>query len=225
MPKKLTFIFVMASFLLTMCRNYSAEPVVSANGLSCQNFVDVNMLSRTPGAECFFVCVDGSVRQPELKEEFLPSSSLYNASHAQVETEFCGDALQAVPTRTPAVIGGPTAVLPTPTATVIVASPTALPSPTVIPTLEPLLTGEVSMCNQSSKLINLRIVSPTPDMKGKAITAKIGDFDTTCKVNDVNPSLLSCGLPAVVVFPVNVTVKVDDAIVNQFVYDGVGCSK
>jgi hypothetical protein len=79
------------------------------------------------------------------------------------------------------------------------------------------------MCDQTVDLISFRIVAPAPDLTGKVVTLQVSEQETTCAVNPVNTSLLTCTLPATVTFPARVLVSVDGAVVNDFTYDGIGC--
>jgi hypothetical protein len=81
------------------------------------------------------------------------------------------------------------------------------------------------MCDVASSLINFRMNEPVPDLTGKDLTVQIADQPTTCSVNPVNTSLLTCTIPPGVTFPARVFVSLDGATVNDFIYNGLGCAK
>jgi len=223
MTRKIKLILVLSAFLLSMCRSYDQNgTVASINGLSCQNYTDYGFLKRSQRAACFYVCPDGTVAQPDIAENFSDSSSLYTATKKELDSQFCSVASlpvatqQLASTSAPATTSPPTA---SPAATAE-ASPTTEISPTALP---PLLTGNVTMCDQTVDLISFRIVEPAPDLTDKLVTVQISEQETTCAVNPVNTSLLTCTLPSAVTFPARVVVSLDGAVVNDFPYDGIGC--
>ena len=224
MTKKIYLLLVFSSFLLTMCKTYDqGGPVVSPNGLSCQNYYGA--FSTGGGAECFYSCPDGTVRQPTLSENFSTNSSLYTASKGELDAQFCGMASAPTATIPPAITNTPLVTLesiPLPTIT-----PAAEASPTleaVVPTSSsPLLTSNVTMCDQTVDLISFRMVETAPDLTETDLTVQISDQETTCEVNPVNTSLLTCDLPVTIIFPARVLVTLDGAVVNDFSYDGIGC--
>ena len=142
-----------------------------------------------------------------------PSSS---TSKADLDRTLCGITdSQLTPTELPATVS------PTPTA-----SATAQPSPTATITSTappPLLTGEVTNCDGALHLISFRIAQPAPDLTDAVLTVQIADRESTCAVNEVNPSLLTCTIPRTMTFPATVVVSVDGALVNEFDYDGQRC--
>ena len=224
MPKKIYLLLVFSSFLFTMCRAYDqGGPVVSPNGLSCQNYTNYGSFSQ--GAACFYSCPDRSVRQPELSENFSPESALYSASKGEMDAQFCGMASAPTATIPPAATDTPLATL------VSIPSRTLTPAVDVSPTLEaaativssPLLTGSVTMCDQIVDLISFRMAETAPDLTDKDLAVQISDQETTCEVNPVNTSLLTCDLPATIIFPARVLVTLDGAVANDFNYDGIGC--
>jgi hypothetical protein len=225
MPGKIKLFLLVSAFLLTMCKAYDqAGPVASANGLSCQNYTDYGLFSAEEGAECFYQCPDGTLRQPSISERFSTESTLYSASKVELDSQFCGLALQ--PTSTIPSVATDTAS-PASNAT---ASPTLTPtrasSPTadVSPTVQsPLLTGDVTLCDETLGLISFRMVETAPDLTDKILTVQLADQELTCAVNPVNTSLLTCDLPSPITFPARVVVSLDGAVVNDFTFDGIGC--
>jgi hypothetical protein len=209
MTQKLKILLVLSTFLLSMCRSYDNGTVASINGLSCQNYTDYGFLTRSEGADCFYVCPDGTVTQPHISENFSGDSSLFTASKEELDSQFCSVSAQA-------------------TATESLASTPAAASATE-PPLEPatidapILTGEVTMCDQTTDLISFRILDTAPDLTGELVTARIAEQESTCAVNPVNTSLLTCTLPSPLTLPAQVVVSLDGAVVNDFQYDGVGC--
>lgn len=209
MSRKIKF-FLAFSVLLstTMCRWYDpGGRITSTNGLSCQNYI--NYGSFAEAAECSYICPDGTISQPVIAGKFSTSSPLYSASKEELDGRFCAGSSGPTPTELP------TSIPPT-----VQASATAVTSPT--PRL-PVLTGEVTSCNRSINLINFRMVEPAPNLTGKTLMVLISEQESTCAVNPINPSLLTCTTVAPLTFPVSVVVQVDGAKVNDFTYDGFGC--
>ena len=221
MTQKLKILLVLSTFLLSMCRSYDNGTVASINGLSCQNYTDYGFLTRSEGADCFYVCPDGTVTQPHISENFSGDSSLFTASKEELDSQFCSVSAQATATEslasTPAAASATEPPLETAT---IDASPTAPISPTAA---APLLTGEVTMCDQTTDLISFRILDTAPDLTDELVTVQIAEQESTCAVNPVNTSLLTCTLPSPLTLPAQVVVSLDGAVVNDFQYDGVGC--
>ena len=229
MTRKLKLILVLSAFLLSMCRTYDQNgTVASINGLSCQNYTDYGFLKRSERAACFYVCPDGTVAQPDISENFSDSSSLYTATRKELDSQFCGVASVPTATEQLASTSAPATPLVTASATEspieITATADASPTPAISPTaLLPLLTGDVTMCDQTTDLISFRMVESAPDLTDKLVTVQISEQETTCAVNPVNTSLLTCTLPGAVTFPATVVVSLDGAVVNDFPYDGIGC--
>ncbi len=208
MHLRTNLLFVLSALLLTMCRSYAvqelSDPIV---GLDCR--------SLNQGLECNYTCPDGTVITFNYEDD--PSLS---ATKGDLDRQFCGITPQVTPTEPPA---GPS---PTPMATptiLTLATVTASPTPTAQPQL-PLLTGSAPMCDLGGSLINFRIAEPVPDLTGRTLDVRIQDQASACYVNAVNPSLLTCSLPGDIVFPASVVVSLDGAVVNDFVYDGIGCA-
>jgi len=228
MPKKIYLLLAFSALLITMCKTYDqGGPVVSPNGLSCQNYYGA--FSGGRGADCFYSCPDGTIRQPALEENFSTESSLYSASKEEVDAQFCGMASRPTSTVPPEITDTPLATIAsnlsptlTPAAQTLVTA-TAGISPTA-QNQEPLLSGNITMCDQNVGLISFRMVQPAPDLTGKVVTVQISDQEASkCEVNPVNTSLLTCDLPSLITFPARVVVSVDGAVVNDFTYNGVGC--
>lgn len=252
MSKKVIFLFVFSAFLLTMCKSYASEPTTYTNGLSCNNYTDHRFFEwrgeeysyyiREEGADCSYTCSDGTVHETNISGTV---SSMYSASQAELDAQFCGVALEptpteAVATESPTVEPSPT-VAATPT---LAASPTAAESPTLAasPVASPtaqiaataastsasqgsLLTGRVTMCDTGGNLISFRITQPPPDLTGKTLTAQIGGQESACYVNATNPSLMTCTLPPGMIFPAPVIVSVDGEVASEFTYSGLGCAE
>lgn len=206
MHKKLSFFLVFSAFLLPMCgmvpERQLANPI---DGLSCRAAG-----SSGQAMECFYSCPEGNVGP--LSFDGDPSLSL---SKGDFDRRYCDVAPQFTST----------------------APPTASPSPTSPPTLaasatavvpvtgqDPLLSETASMCDLGGKLINFRLVAPAPDVTGKTLEVQIAEQESNCYVNPTNPSLLTCMLPNDISFPAHVVVSLDGAVVNDFLYSGVGCA-
>ena len=229
MRRKLKLLLVLSAFLLSMCRSYDQNgTVASINGLSCQNYTDYGFLKRSERAACFYVCPDGTVAQPDIPENFSDSSSLYTATKKELDSQFCGVTAQPTATQQLPSTSAPATALVTASATespieitaTAEASPTLAISPTAMPAL---LTGDVTMCDQTTDLISFRMVESAPDLNDKLVTLQISEQETTCAVNPVNTSLLTCTLPSIFTLPSQVVVSLDGAVVNEFPYDGIGC--
>ena len=80
------------------------------------------------------------------------------------------------------------------------------------------------MCDLGGKMINFRIVESAPELTGKTLEVQIADQESTCYINPTNPGLLTCSIPNDISFPAHIVVSLDGAVVNDFVYSGVGCS-
>lgn len=222
MPRKTNLFLLLSALLLTTCKSYDQRgPVESTNGLSCQNYTNYGFYVPQARAECFYVCPDGTIRQPDIPGKFSASSPLYSSSKEDLDLQFCGMAAsQPAPTQAPASASPPPAASTAPPT--IQASPTAEISLTPQP---PLLTGAVPMCDVGGNLMNLRIAEPAPVLTGKTLTVQIADMASTCAVNPVNPSLLGCTIPVGVIFPARIVVSLDSIVVNDFIFDGSGCAK
>ena len=81
------------------------------------------------------------------------------------------------------------------------------------------------MCDTGIRLINFRMLAPAPDLVVEGLEVQIADQPTTCSVNPTNPSVLTCNLPATVTFPARILVRLDGAVANDFIYDGLGCAQ
>jgi hypothetical protein len=219
MRKKLKLFIVFSCLFLTMCRRYQeGPPLLTMDGLSCRNYTAYfeHGLSSSKGLECYYACPDKTIGPLDFQID-----PALNYTEGDMDRLYCGIEPQ-----------------PTPTAASASPSPTAVVSPTlaISPTLEisaspeitstastPLLTGKVTMCDTGTNLISFRITEPPPDLTGKTLTAQIADQDSNCYVNPTNPSVMTCTIPAGVIFPAQVVLRVDGVVVNDFVYDGLGC--
>src|SRR6185503_13107028 len=156
MTRKIKLVLVLSAFLLSMCRAYDQNgTVASINGLSCQNYTDYGFLKRSERAACFYVCPDGTVAQPDIPENFSESSSLYTATKKELDAQFCGVASLPTATQQLASTSAPATPLVATSATEspieITATAEASPTPAISPTaMPPLLTGDVTMCDQTT---------------------------------------------------------------------------
>src|SRR5687767_8723535 len=212
---KLFFALTFSALLLTMCRFYDdAERVSPISGLSCQGYTDYFEQGSTvsKGLECYYVCPTGVAGPIEFQED--PSLAL---AKGDLDRQYCGISSAQLTATEPAASTSPTPP----------ASPTAQASatPRIFPTSQPpLLTGEVTNCDGATDLISFRIVQPPPDLTDKALTVQIAGEESTCTVNPVNPSLLTCTIPQPITFPADVVVSLDGSVVNEFSYDGSRCT-
>lgn len=210
MRKKSMVFIVFSAFLLTACGGFAERELVNPiDGLSCQAVTG----SGQRAMECYYTCPEGTVGP--LLFEGDPSLSL---SKGDFDRRYCEN-------------------VPQPTSTVPPASPFPSPSPTVSPTEEatatvivpitaqdPFLAETVSMCDLGGKLINFRLLETAAELDAETLHVKIAEQDSMCYVNPTNPSLLTCTLPNDISFPARVVVTLDGAVVNDFLYSGVGCS-
>ena len=222
MRKKLKLFVVFSCLLLTMCRRYEEEaPLLSLDGLSCRNYTAYfeHGLRSSEGLECYYACPNKTVIGP-LDFQDDPARTY---TEGDMDRRYCGIKPEFTPTLAST----------SPSAT-IVASPTLVASPTievsvttgVTPTASaPLLTGTVTMCDTGTNLISFRLVAPTPNLAGKTLTARIADRDSSCSINPINPSLMTCTIPSGVTFPARIVLSVDTVVVNDFMYSGLGCAE
>ena len=226
MRGKMKILLLFSAFLLSMCKNYAGESITYRNGLSCQNYVDYrffewqgekyNFYVRKEGAECSYMCPDGTIRETDVTGSI---ASIYAASQAELDGQFCGI---ATPTATaePSVTA-PFTITPAPTRTPTRATSATAAAPAIS---APVLSGDVSMCDLGGKLINFRILDTAPDLTGRTLEVQIAGQETSCYVNPTNLSLLTCRIPNDISFPANIVVTLDGALVNNFEYNGLGCA-
>jgi hypothetical protein len=217
MHRNIKLLAVLLALLGSMCTVYDQSgAIVAPNGLSCQNRTNYdNSIEGQVSADCYYLCPDGTGRQLEIEGEFTVSSSLYDASKEEVDAQFCQGSLLPTPTPSASTDSPPTSQATEP----------ALPSPTFSIAGSALLQGEVTMCDTGIRLINFRMLAPAPDLVVEGLEVQIADQPTTCSVNPTNPSVLTCNLPATVTFPARILVRLDGAVANDFIYDGLGCAQ
>ncbi len=215
MHRKPHILFVLSALLLTMCRSYSERELANPmDGLSCRSYTGYfeQGMGTSRGIECYYTCSDGTVGPLDFEGD--PSLS---ATKGDLDRQFCSIAPQFTPTE-------PGATLPP---TLMAASPTIQASATIATssTVQPaLLTGSAPMCDLGVNLINFRIVNAAPDLTGKTLDVQIQEHESACYVNPTNRSLLTCSIPDDIIFPARIVVSLDGAVVNDFVYGGIGCS-
>lgn len=217
---KLFFALTFSALLLSMCRFYDdAARLSPIDGLSCQGYTDYfgqgSIVS--DGLECYYTCPTGVAGPVDFKGD--PSIS---NSKGDLDRTLCG---VTAPQSTPTEPAGSTAPTPVESPTQAVsATAQASATPRISPTaLAPLLTGDVTMCDGALHLISFRIVQPPPDLTDKTLTVEIAERESTCSVNPVNPSLLTCSIQRSMTFPAPVIVHLDDALVNEFSLGGPEC--
>lgn len=206
MRKKVIFFLLFSTFLLPMCGTMPERQLANPiDGLSCRAGG-----SSGQAMECFYSCPEGTVGPISFDGD--PSLSL---SKGDFDRVYCEIAPQFTST-------APVAGSPSPTS-----SPTLVASATaVVPVTggDPLLAETTSMCDLGGKLINFRIAQPVPDLTGKTLDVQIAEQESICYVNPTNPSLLTCSIPNDISFPARIVVSLDGAVVNDFLYDGIGCA-
>jgi len=117
-------------------------------------------------------------------------------------------------------------------AEVVEATSTNTPLPTDTPTatappaetnLLPYLAGGVNTCDTGLQFINFPIDPSAPALAGRNLSVSLNGNPVKCEVASNNSSVLSCTLLKGTVFPLTVSVKLDDAEVNHFTFDGAIC--
>ena len=210
MRAKIILPLFLSALLLTMCTSFGEKELAHPiEGLSCRASA-----STSQGLECNYICPDGTIRSLEFASD--PSLS---ATKGDLDRQYCGIAPQPTPTQPSA------SASPTPSASPTQpeqASPTA--TLVTVATQDPLLTGTVSMCDLGGKLINFRVVDSAPDLAGKTLEVQIAGQESICYINPTNSALMTCTIPAEVSFPASVVVSLDGAVVNDFIYSGLGCT-
>lgn len=207
MHGKTKLFLLLSVFLLTNCMSFAGNSITYQNGLNCQNSAN--------GASCTYTCPNGNTERVTVSGSISP---LYGASSEELDEQLCG--IPAPSTSTPSASATPT---PRRTQT-SAASPTRTPTPTGVATAEPLLAETVSMCDLGGKLINFRILDSAPDLTDANLNVEIADSETNCYENPTNPSLLTCLIPNNIRFPAQIVVSLDDVVVNDFSYSGLGCA-
>ena len=212
-----------SALFLAMCTFYDQSgAIISPNGLSCQNLTNYESIQGQPAADCYYPCPDGTGRQMEIDGEFSAASPLYSASKEDLNERFCEDPSLPVLTQPPPTdLPAPTEAAPVPATERILPTSTA----ELVLADEPLLRGDVTMCDIAINLINFRMNAPVPDLVVEGLEVEIGEQPTTCSVNPTNTSLLTCTIPPGVSFPARVLVQVDGTVANDFIYNGLGCAK
>ncbi|HJR80105.1 MAG TPA: hypothetical protein VJ821_08535 [Anaerolineales bacterium] len=226
MPRKIKpfIVLSLSALFVTMCRFYDQNArVIPFEGMSCQPFTDYfsQALNVSKGLECYYTCPDESVVGP-LDFETDPSLTF---AEGDLDRKFCNVEPQFTATEPVASPSLTEDVSPTPASTDS-PTPQASPTPEISPTPDsPLLTGLVTMCDTGANLISFRMTQPPPDLTEDRLVVQIADLDSTCSVNPTNPSLLTCTIPPAVIFPARVLVSLNGAIVNDFIYNGIGCDQ
>lgn len=183
---------------------------------------------------CTYTCSDGTVQEINLTGE---NSSLTTFSSEVLNAELCGEvppsptAMESLLTVFPVTTGTSTlAATRTPRGSPMVtptlgtpASPTQVPAATIAAGGD-YLNGTVSMCDLGGKLINFRLAQPPRDITGMTLEVLIDEQESMCYTNPTNRSLLTCTIPVGVSFPANIAVSLDDILVDEFVYNGLGCA-
>lgn len=212
MHKKLIIFVVFSAFLVSTCGSAPATDLANPiAGLSCQG-------SAASSMECFYTCPDRTVGP--LVFDGDPTRSL---SKGDFDRRYCNIASEPNPTARPAASPSPS---PSPSPTDTEAPAEEATATVVVPVTaqDPLLVETVSMCDLGGKLINFRLIEAAPELDTESLEVTIAEQESTCYVNPTNPSLLTCRIPNDISFPAQVVVTLGSAVVNDFVYSGVGCS-
>jgi hypothetical protein len=214
MRTKTYLLLMLASLLITMCGTYTegglAKPI---DGLNCRA---VNV-SGERGMECFYTCPEGAVGPITFQGD--PSLSL---SKGDFDRRYCEAAPE--PTSVATETEPPASPSPSPTSSPTIAAETSATAVVPVTGGDPFLAETVSMCDLGGKMINFRIVEAAPESTAESLEVQIAEQESTCYINPTNPSLLTCSLPNDITFPAHVVVSLDGAVVNDFMYSGVGCA-
>ena len=206
MRKNLILFLIFSAFLVTMCGTAPARELANPiTGLSCQGSGE--------SMECYYTCPEGTVGP--LLFDGDPSLSLSKGDFNRLYCETAPEVTSTVPPASASPSPSPT-IPPTEDATATVVVP--------VTAQDPLLEENVSMCDLGGKLINFRLVVPAQGLTFVGLEVQIAEHESICYVNPSNPSLLTCTIPNDISFPAHVVVSLDDAVVNDFLYSGVGCS-
>jgi hypothetical protein len=205
MRKKLILFMIFSAFIVTTCGAVPARELANPiDGLSCQT-------SEGRAIECYYTCPDGTVGPILFDGD--PSLSLSKGDFDRRYCNLAPESTSTVPPPSPS---------PSPTS-----SPTAEATATVgvpVTAQDPLLAETVSMCDLGGKLINFRLIEASPELDAETLEVTIAEQESTCYINPTNPSLLTCTIPNDISFPAQVVVSLDGAVVNDFLYSGIGCS-
>lgn len=207
MLKRNLFLFLLIAPLATiMCD--------AANLLPLPPAPDASVYKLPSGLNCL---TSGTVPEGEVTNQytscFLKCSSEAERTYVQ-QSEFDWDAetLQARYCRAETV---------TPTAAHAPAASVETSEPVI--RADPMLTGEVTMCDTENKLISLRIAEGVHVTQFNSLETTIDGKAVTCAVNPSNASLYTCSLPTPLLFPAQVTVVGDGSTLNDFLFDGSSC--
>jgi hypothetical protein len=204
MPKKLILFVVFSTFIVTTCGTVPARELANPiDGLSCQT-------SEGRAMECYYTCPEGTVGPILFDGD--PSLSL---SKGDFDRRYCNIAPESTSTVVPPSSPSPTSS-PTIEATATVVVP--------VTAQDPLLAETVSMCDLGGKLINFRLIEASPELDPETLEVTIAEQESTCYINPTNPSLLTCTIPNDISFPAQIVVRLDGAVLNDFLYSGLGCS-
>lgn len=228
--KRPQLLLILAALATLMCRCSldSGTPVKlsfsDGSSVQCRRYTDyivtwTDLSGSTSEYDCEIPCPDGSTVRVERLSP-LQVGTEGETQDAEVlqswQAQYCpadpstGGATRIPPTSSPA---------PTMTA---MAARTATPSATATP--RPLLTGGVSACDLTQGFINFTLAQPPLDISGKLLNVRFNDTLARCSIPRVNPTVLTCNIPAGARPPVNISVTLDGVLVNSFGYNGANCT-
>jgi hypothetical protein len=101
--------------------------------------------------------------------------------------------------------------------------PTDTPTSTPVPDPDPMLTGEITLCDTINHVLNLRIVEGYDAAQFSSLNATIGGQAMVCAVNASNATIYTCTLPSPQAFPAQIMLTGDGATLNVFSFDGSSC--
>ncbi len=219
MKKRFTpLVFIFTAIITVMCQCQMTNRDVKLAGHDCKYTGSYDTdTSRYDGT---FDCKnpDGSMLTCPYTGAAVTNSKVFLRDQTSVMTDAqfwaylgCVSPSQATPTSTPTPV-------PTSTAT---AAPAAAESNQGV--AAPLVTGDVSACNVNDGFINFKLVEGVPPFNSNEVVVVMNGTQVNCTVPSNNTSVLSCGLPAGVTFPLQVSVARGDSVANQFSYNGDAC--
>lgn len=236
--KRPALFLVLTALLVTVCRcqpdvfSDNSYHMIFGDGVqagSCKLFTEYfeskdnsTGFGAKPVWECEVPCPDGSVSKFDLYQQpqtFLSAKS--NEEKAAFQAQYCSpEAMIPAAQIQSAVVGEATATnTPTPTDT-----PTSAPDSGEA-SLLPYLVGGVNACDTGLQFINFPIDPSAPELAGRNLSVSLNGVPVKCEVASNNAGVLACTLLKDTVFPLTVSVKLDDVEVNHFTFDGAICTE
>lgn len=195
-------VFVFTYYTLSFNKG---QPSISSESVSFLTTTDGSKLTcnyANGKFTCPLTCPDGST----VTFTTTSPSSVTSASLASLQATYCK--------------------APTATATLtLTPPPSSTPTSTIPPTdaLLPILTGQISTCDYRSGLVNFYLA--TPNLVPSNAHLYIDGVEAVCSIPSNNSSIFSCTLPAGKTFPAQVTTTLGGVQLDEFTFDGAGCTQ